>query len=224
MVDYARIDFQNPSAIVRVFENRGTRAMRELRAPIAEALHAEVLEVFESEGYGKWPGFAWQRRGEPPPGTPKGPKFGPAKPPKPLTARQQANVEKREAAARAEKKKARKLRALFGHSMGAVNRRYSDAKLVRTKKRKRPAKSYRRWQGNPKLLQDTGNLVGSLQRDWSDDAVEIFTNVPYAKFHISPDPRRVIPLRDFFDINTAKVEQDIVRMFEIHMARPVAAE
>jgi phage gpG-like protein len=224
MVDYARIDFQNLSAIVRVFENRGTRAMRELRAPIAEALHAEVLEVFESEGYGKWPGFWWQRAGLPPPGTPIGEKFGPAKPEKPLTARTVKMRAKKAKRIAAEQRKTRKLKALFGHSMGAVNRRYSDAKLVRTKKRKGPAKSYRRWQGNPKLLQDTGNLVGSLQRDWSDDAVEIFTNVPYAKFHISPDPRRVIPLRDFFDINTAKVEMDIVRMFEIHMARPVAAE
>lgn len=226
MVDYARLDFDNLSAIVRVFEQRGARAMRELRAPIAETLHSEVMEVFETEGYGKWPGFWWQRAGLPPPGTPVGPKFGPVKPPKPLTPRQSALRAKKAAREAEAKKKERKLKALFGHSVGVVNRRYSDVKLTRKppKKSRRPAKSYRRWQGSPKLLQDTGNLVGSIQRDWSDEAVEVFTNVPYAKFHISPESRHVIPLRDFFDINTAKVERDIVSMFEIHMSRPIAAE
>lgn len=226
MTDYARIDCDSLAAIVRVFENRGTRAMRELRAPIAEALHAEVLEVFETEGYGKWPGFWWQRAGLPPPGTPVGKKFGPAKPGKPLTARQHANASKRAAVEKERKRQRKKIRALFGHSQGAVDRHYSDARLTRRKPKRSIAKSYRRWQGSPKLLQDTGNLVGSLQRDWSDTAVEIFTNVPYAKYHVSPEPRHKIPLRDFFAIDTAKFERDVVSMFEIHMGRalPSAAE
>jgi phage gpG-like protein len=223
MADYARINFEGLNAIVRVFENRGTRAMRELRAPIAEALHAEVLEVFETQGYGKWPGFAWQRAGKPPPGTPNprekvGPKFGP------VTRRSAAIAAGKAARAKEAKRQQKKLRASFGFALGAVERRYSGTKLKRGGKSKRPAKSYRRWQGNPKLLQDTGNLVGSLRPEYADDFVEVYTNVPYAKYHVSPEPRRKIPLRDFFDINTVAFERDVVQMFELHMARPIAAE
>lgn len=54
---------------------------------------------------------------------------------------------------------------------------------------------------NNKLLRDTGVMFGSIT-PWADGNVaEAFTNVPYAKFHVSHEPREVIPLRDFFDIS-----------------------
>ncbi len=59
----------------------------------------------------------------------------------------------------------------------------------------------RRASANPKILQDTTNLVGSITPDHGDSFVEAFTGVPYATYHISKAPRRIIPLRDFFDID-----------------------
>ena len=152
MADFARIEFESVNALVRTLDDRAARAVRELRAPIADAMHAEVLEVFETEGYGEWPQYADSTLN----------------------------------------------RKLFG-----------------------PRRS-----SNPKLLQDTGNLVGSLQPAWDDSSVEVFTNVPYAKYHISARPRRVIPLRDFFAIDVAAFEADVVDMFETYMLRhtPTAAE
>jgi hypothetical protein len=34
----------------------------------------------------------------------------------------------------------------------------------------------------------------------------------------------VIPLRDFFAIDTAVFEQDVVEMIDLHLRRPIAAE
>lgn len=160
--DSAAIEFDTLEYFCRIYQERGRRAMGELAPAIAESMHSEVLEVFETEGYGEWEGFAWQRTGI----------IGPAK--KPSTK----------------------------------------------------GKSGRRWRGTPKLLQDTGNLIGSLTPEWDADIVEVYTNVPYAKYHISPEPRHVIPLRDFFAIDTASFEQDVVDMLDLHLRRhiPSAAE
>jgi phage gpG-like protein len=161
------LNFQELDHIVRVYQKRGENFAADLAGPISHALHAEVLEVFETDGYGKWPDFWWKRRGLPKPGsTPR-----------------------------------------------------KDGK-------RRRGKSYRRWRGEPQLLRDRGILIGSLTPYTVDDLVEVYTNVPYAKYHVSRAPRRIIPLRDFFDIDTLKFEQDVVRMIEVHLDRPfsVAAE
>jgi phage gpG-like protein len=92
------------------------------------------------------------------------------------------------------------------------------------KKPSTKGKSGRRWRGTPKLLQNTGNLVGSITPDYNADLVEVYTNVPYAKYHISPEPRSKIPLRDFFAIDAAAFEQDVVDMLDTHLRRPIAAE
>jgi phage gpG-like protein len=157
--------FEALDHIVRLYAKRGENISADLGGPISDALHAEVLEVFETDGYGKWPGFWWQRRGLPKPGsTPR-----------------------------------------------------KDGK-------RRRGKSYRRWRGEPKLLRDRGVLIGSLTPYTAEDLIEVYTNVPYAKYHVSHERRRVIPRRDFFDINTQRFEQDIVDMIEVHLARPLAAE
>lgn len=59
----------------------------------------------------------------------------------------------------------------------------------------------RRSSTSPKMLQDTGMLVGSLQPYGGRNFAEVFTNKPYAKFHIEGDG---VPKRDFFDIDTDK--------------------
>lgn len=59
----------------------------------------------------------------------------------------------------------------------------------------------RRKSSNPKILQDTGILAASIAPASSDRWVAAYTGVRYAKYHISDLPRRVIPLRDFFDVD-----------------------
>ncbi len=178
----ANLRFNALSHIVSLYSDRGSRAVHELAPAISESMHYYVLEEFETEGRGRWPGFWWQRAGLPAPGTPKS---GPLR--------------------RGGKGKQRDKRLL---GRGKV------------------AKSNRRWQGNPKLLQDTGNLINSLTPTWDEDAVEVYTNVPYAVYHVSPEPRRVIPLRDFMDIDASAFEEDVVSMIDQHFRRsmPTAAE
>jgi phage gpG-like protein len=58
------------------------------------------------------------------------------------------------------------------------------------------------------ILQDTGNLAGSIMPYADGEVAEAFTNVPYAGYHISDAPRKKIPKRDFTDIDfeTAQAE------------------
>lgn len=164
-----QIEFMSLQFVVGLYQERGIRAMHELAPAIAEAMHAEVLEVFETEGYGEWPPFA------------------------------ASTLAERSFQPRARNK---------------------DGSLKRTKKGKLVK---RRARGNPKLLQDTGNLVGSLVEDWDDHVVEVYTNVPYAKYHTSPEPRHIIPLRDFTDIDRDAFEDDVANMILLHVTRPQAA-
>ncbi len=52
-----------------------------------------------------------------------------------------------------------------------------------------------------KMLQDTGIMKGSILPHADGNVAEAYSNNPYIKYHTSPKPRRVIPLRDVFDIN-----------------------
>lgn len=171
------IEFRELQNFIGAFHARGRRALGEIAPAVAESMHAEVLEMFETEGHGQWPGFWWQRAGLPAPGTPKS---GPVQ--------------------RGDSKRQKK-------ALG----------------RGKVAKSNRRWQGNPKLLQDTGNLVASMTPEWDEHIVEVYTNVPYAKYHASHEPRHVVPLRDFFDIDVEAFEQDVVDMLLLRLTRPEAA-
>ena len=231
MAGRATIDFHELRQIVAMYDRRARAVFNEVAPAAADAMHAEVLEVFDTEGYGQWPRFAWQRRGEPPPGTPMGTRAGPLTPKQDAArAKRDARDAKRKATEKAERKRQKKLRASFGHALGSVERRYGASRggaAPKKEKRKRSAKTaryYRRMQGNPKLLQDTGNLVGSVTPYHENDLVEVFTNVPYAKYHISPAPRRVIPLRDFFAIDMAAFEADVVSMILNRIERASAAE
>lgn len=54
------------------------------------------------------------------------------------------------------------------------------------------------------ILVDTGRLAASINPqniEAEDDYIEVFTNVKYAKYHVSPLPRKKIPLRDFLAID-----------------------
>jgi phage gpG-like protein len=51
------------------------------------------------------------------------------------------------------------------------------------------------------ILQDTGVLAASITPAVGGSWVEAYTGVRYAVYHVSKEPRRVIPLRDFFAID-----------------------
>jgi len=54
------------------------------------------------------------------------------------------------------------------------------------------------------ILQDTGRLAASISlghTEVTDRVVEVYTNVKYAKYHVSREPRKKIPLRDFLKID-----------------------
>jgi phage gpG-like protein len=152
MADGASINYSTLQSVIGIYQERGRRAMRELAPAIAESMHAEVMEVFETEGYGQWPGLAK---------------------PKP------------------------------------------------TKKKRGKVKRRRR--GAPKLLQDTGNLAGSMTPAHNADVVEVYTNVRYAKFHVTGT--RHMPKRDPFAIDREAFEADVADMVLFRVARdPIAAE
>lgn len=51
-----------------------------------------------------------------------------------------------------------------------------------------------------KILQDTGMMAGSVSPAWGDTFAEAMSLVSYDKFHVSPEPRSKIPLRDFYNL------------------------
>jgi phage gpG-like protein len=63
----------------------------------------------------------------------------------------------------------------------------------------------RRVSKEPKILEDSGVLLGSFMAFDTAETAEGYTNVPYAKYHVSPEPRKIIPLRDFTDIDFGSV-------------------
>jgi phage gpG-like protein len=79
----------------------------------------------------------------------------------------------------------------------------------------------RRWQGSPQLLKDTGNLAASITPAWEDDVAEAYTNVPYAKFHVTGTKH--MPKRDFFDFDREAFEGDIADMILLRLDRDAAA-
>lgn len=65
--------------------------------------------------------------------------------------------------------------------------------------------------GSTKILQDSGALAAVLPFA-GDDVAEAYTNVPYAKFHVSKAPRTKIPLRDFLDIDWEFVTNEAMEL------------
>jgi phage gpG-like protein len=68
--------------------------------------------------------------------------------------------------------------------------------------------------GGAKILQDTGLFAGSITPDFGSDFAEAYTNVPYAVFHTSDAPRKVIPYRNPFDIDEDALLEDVVAMVQ----------
>lgn len=60
------------------------------------------------------------------------------------------------------------------------------------------------------ILQDTGNLAGSIMPYADQQVAEAFTNVPYGGFHVSDAPRKKLPKRDFTDIDFEAAQAEAV--------------
>jgi phage gpG-like protein len=84
------------------------------------------------------------------------------------------------------------------------------------------AESTRRSRGDidaAKMLIDTGRLAASITGDHTQTEASAYTNVEYAKYHVSPKPRNVIPLRDFFDIDTPAVLNEAIELLLVEVVR-----
>lgn len=57
------------------------------------------------------------------------------------------------------------------------------------------------------ILSDTGRFPGSIRANHGDDWAEAATDVRYAVFHVSEAPRTIIPLRDPFDVDEARLDE-----------------
>jgi phage gpG-like protein len=60
------------------------------------------------------------------------------------------------------------------------------------------------------ILQDTGNLAGSIMPYADGEVAEAFTNVPYGGYHVSDAPRKKLPKRDFTDIDFEAAQTEAV--------------
>lgn len=74
----------------------------------------------------------------------------------------------------------------------------------------------RRKSTTPHLLQDTGDLVGSLTPFGGTDFAEVFTNKKYARYHLEGDG---VEKRDFFDIDVPKALEIFDEIITAEIAR-----
>jgi phage gpG-like protein len=73
--------------------------------------------------------------------------------------------------------------------------------------------------GKIRILQDTGIMAGSMTPYSNAQLAEAFTNVPYSGFHTSKRPRRIIPLRDFTDVDLAEVQEEAAELLLAYVLR-----
>lgn len=177
---------------------------------IAEQLVAAVSEEFDTSGHGKWPPLAASTlaRGK---WTPA-PKAG----------------SKREAKAKAAYYEARGAGGSEGQALAAARRAggmkykrrgraFAEADRVGSTRHAETIAAYYEARGaggtqeeatkaahkaaqRGGILQDTGALAGSIRGESGPDFALATTDKFYAIFHVSSAPRRIIPLRDFFDV------------------------
>lgn len=63
-----------------------------------------------------------------------------------------------------------------------------------------------------KILQDSGIFAGSIMPSVTADHAEAYTNVPYAIFHTSDEPRTLIPYRNPFEIDEEAALDQMVQL------------
>lgn len=192
LAPYAKVDF---SPVMKV---------------IAEQLVAAVGDEFDTSGHGKWPPLAASTLGR---GKWTGPpKVGSKRHAKAMVAYYEAKgsgANDKTAQAAARKAGGMKFRTR-GDS-------FADADRVGSDRHTETRTAYYEAVGNGKtheeavdaahraaqrggILQDTGALAGSIRGESGPDFALATTDKFYAVFHVSSAPRKIIPLRDFFDV------------------------
>lgn len=68
------------------------------------------------------------------------------------------------------------------------------------------------------ILQDTGRFAGSIQAEAGPDWAEASTDVSYASYHVSDEPRFVIPLRNPFDVPDEVLDEAMMMILNDMMA------
>lgn len=105
-----------------------------------------------------------------------------------------------------------------------LGRRGAKARKLKVQGPLRPGEKRKRRKlatGTFKILQDTGNLAGSITPAWDDQSAEAYTNVPYGKWHITGTSR--MPARNFFAIDQDAFEGDVADMILLRLDRAAAA-
>lgn len=69
------------------------------------------------------------------------------------------------------------------------------------------------------ILKDTGRLAGSIEAFSGGDYAEAATDVEYAIYHVSDEPREKIPKRDFFDVLTDDVMDEAAETLIEYLTR-----
>ncbi len=92
---------------------------------------------------------------------------------------------------------------------------YTESEKERRRRVKRQAKAREKRKQRESsiaftILQDTGNLAGSIMPYADGQVAEAFTNVPYGGFHVSDAPRKRLPKRDFTDIDFEAAQAEAV--------------
>jgi phage gpG-like protein len=70
------------------------------------------------------------------------------------------------------------------------------------------------------ILVDTGRFAGSIQPGFGPDFAEASTDIAYAVYHCSDEPRTMIPMRNPFDVNDARLDE-IEELLLTDMARAI---
>lgn len=92
--------------------------------------------------------------------------------------------------------------------VGAVNDEFESAGRGRWAPLAESTLRKRRMSGSgAQILKDTGRFAGSIRGDSGSDWAEASTDVAYAVYHVSEEPRSVIPLRNPFDVPDAILDE-----------------
>jgi phage gpG-like protein len=177
---------------------------------VAEQLVAAVEEEFDTSGHGKWPPLAASTLG-------KGKWTGPPKVGSKRHAKAMAAFYEARGAGASDREAQAAMRKAGGVRYVRRGRAFADADRVGSAKHDQTRAAYYEAIGEGKdhaealvsanraaqhggILQDTGALAGSIRGESGPDFALATTDKFYAVYHVSSAPRRIIPLRDFFDV------------------------
>jgi phage gpG-like protein len=100
----------------------------------------------------------------------------------------------------------RRWRAFAEHLVAAVSDEFESAGRGRWAPLAERTLANRRGSA-AQILVDTGRFAGSIEPDSGPDFAEAGTDVSYAVYHVSDEPRSIIPLRNPFDVDEERIAE-----------------